>query len=286
MPQAAAGMRIEPPVSVPSVASAMPAATLTADPPLEPPGDRDGSCGLRAGPNAESSLVVPNANSCRFVLPTKTAPAWRRCAIAGASRAATWPSRTRDAAVVGTPRTSSRSLIEIGTPCSGPRSMPGGELAIGLARLPPRLVGHDEDERVQARVVGLDAPQALVGHLGRADLAGAQPAAELVDGHHARQPARLALAGDVDAARVVVEVGGPQRARRLREGLEHGFSRAGRAARRRRGRPAARLRWSSVSHRTRYHMLILIRLHRHASSPRSPRRRAAARSPSSAADAR
>ena len=124
MPQAAAGMRIEPPVSVPMVASAMPAATLAADPPLDPPGDRDGSCGLRAGPNAESSFVVPNANSCRLVLPTNTAPAWRRCATVGASRSATWPSRTRDAAVVGTPRTSIRSLIEIGTPCSGPRSMP------------------------------------------------------------------------------------------------------------------------------------------------------------------
>ena len=37
MPQAAAGMRMEPPVSVPSVAMAMPVATLTADPPLDPP---------------------------------------------------------------------------------------------------------------------------------------------------------------------------------------------------------------------------------------------------------
>jgi hypothetical protein len=43
MPQAAAGMRIDPPVHVPSVASAMPAATLAADPPLDPPGDRNGS---------------------------------------------------------------------------------------------------------------------------------------------------------------------------------------------------------------------------------------------------
>ena len=63
MPQAAAGIRIEPPVSVPSDASAIPAATEAADPPLEPPGDRFGSNGFRAGPNAESSFVVPNANS-------------------------------------------------------------------------------------------------------------------------------------------------------------------------------------------------------------------------------
>src|SRR5437588_12189327 len=99
MPHAAAGMRMEPPVSVPIVASAMPAATLAADPPLDPPGDRDGSCGLRAGPNAESSLVVPNANSCRFVLPMKMTPAWRRCAIAGAAGLATRAVRLQDRVV-------------------------------------------------------------------------------------------------------------------------------------------------------------------------------------------
>jgi hypothetical protein len=34
---------MDPPVSVPIVAKAMPVATLTADPPLDPPGERDGS---------------------------------------------------------------------------------------------------------------------------------------------------------------------------------------------------------------------------------------------------
>ena len=38
MPQAAAGTRIDPPVSVPIVAIAMPETTETADPPLDPPG--------------------------------------------------------------------------------------------------------------------------------------------------------------------------------------------------------------------------------------------------------
>src|SRR5262249_21292624 len=84
-PQAAAGIRIDPPVSVPTEASAIPAETLTADPPLEPPGERDSSYGFRTLPNAEFSLVVPNANSSRFVLPMKIAPARLRCAITGAS---------------------------------------------------------------------------------------------------------------------------------------------------------------------------------------------------------
>ena len=38
MPHAAAGMRIDPPVSVPTVPSDMPVATATAEPPLDPPG--------------------------------------------------------------------------------------------------------------------------------------------------------------------------------------------------------------------------------------------------------
>ena len=85
MPQAAAGMRIEPPVSVPTVPSDMPVATAIAEPPLDPPGDRDGSCGFLAGPNPESSLVVPKANSWRLVLPTNTAPASRKRRVTTAS---------------------------------------------------------------------------------------------------------------------------------------------------------------------------------------------------------
>ena len=42
-PHADAGMRIDPPVSVPIDAHPMPAATAAAEPPLEPPGERVGS---------------------------------------------------------------------------------------------------------------------------------------------------------------------------------------------------------------------------------------------------
>ncbi len=44
-PQAADGIRIEPPVSLPTEAYAIPAATDTADPPDDPPGERVGSSG-------------------------------------------------------------------------------------------------------------------------------------------------------------------------------------------------------------------------------------------------
>ena len=91
-------MRMEPPVSVPTEASAIPAATDTADPPLDPPATWLGACGLRVGPNAESAPVVPNANSCRLHLPMKIAPARRRAASTGASAAARCPARAREAA--------------------------------------------------------------------------------------------------------------------------------------------------------------------------------------------
>ena len=62
-------------MSLPSAAAAIPAATAAADPPLEPPGAREVSHGLRVGPNAEFSVEDPIANSSRLVLPITTAPA-------------------------------------------------------------------------------------------------------------------------------------------------------------------------------------------------------------------
>jgi len=47
MPQNAAGILIEPPESVPSAASASPAASAAALPPLEPPVVRPGCAGTR-----------------------------------------------------------------------------------------------------------------------------------------------------------------------------------------------------------------------------------------------
>jgi hypothetical protein len=74
-PQKAAGWRIEPPVSEPSASGAIPAATAAAEPPDEPPGTRDRSHGLRVVHSPEFSVDEPIANSSRFVLPTKIAPA-------------------------------------------------------------------------------------------------------------------------------------------------------------------------------------------------------------------
>src|SRR5207245_183407 len=74
-PHMAAGCRIDPPVSDPSASGVMPAATATADPPLDPPGIRSSAQGLRDGPNAEFSVDDPIANSSQLVLPIRIAPA-------------------------------------------------------------------------------------------------------------------------------------------------------------------------------------------------------------------
>ena len=169
MPQAAAGMRIDPPVSVPIVASAMPAATLAADPPLDPPGDRDGI--VRIARRTERRVFVRRAE--RELVKIGLADEHRAglradAAIAGASRSATWPSRTRDAAVVGSAADVEQILDRDRHAVQRAAIVPGGELAIGLARLPPRLVRHHEDERVQPALSASIRCEALFGDLLRA----------------------------------------------------------------------------------------------------------------------
>src|SRR6266550_9125839 len=101
----AAGWRIDPPVSDPSENGAIPAATATADPPLDPPGIRSTAQGFFAGPNAEFSVDDPMANSSQLVLPTMTAPAASRRRTTVASYGGTKSLRIRDDAVVRIPRT-------------------------------------------------------------------------------------------------------------------------------------------------------------------------------------
>src|SRR5438046_1638748 len=123
-PQNAAGWRIEPPVSEPSVATAILAATAAAEPPLEPPGTRDLSWGLRTGPYAEFSLEDPIANSSQFSLPRTIAPAASSFATAVQSYGAIKSLRIFDPAVLRTPLVTITSLMAIGTPASGGNGSP------------------------------------------------------------------------------------------------------------------------------------------------------------------
>src|SRR6266566_7324753 len=86
MPQYAAGIRIEPPVSVPSASAHAPAATSAAEPPEDPPEVREGSRGLRVSPT--SGWANPAAYSRHWVVANTSAPAARSRATTAASRAA------------------------------------------------------------------------------------------------------------------------------------------------------------------------------------------------------
>src|SRR5258708_28832591 len=72
-PQHEAGMRIEPPMSVPIATVAIPAATAAALPPLDPPGVTPVRQGLLVA--GEMALVVPTpaASAGRLVFPPRAA---------------------------------------------------------------------------------------------------------------------------------------------------------------------------------------------------------------------
>src|SRR5262245_66389300 len=76
-PQNEAGMRSDPPRSVPSASAIIPVASAAAPPPVDPPALFDGSHGFSVRPNTALKVLAPAANSGQFVLPTITAPAAR-----------------------------------------------------------------------------------------------------------------------------------------------------------------------------------------------------------------
>ena len=85
-PHQVAGVRIDPPPSDPTPNGARPAATAAAVPPLLPPGDREGSHGLRVGPNVGDSVNGQIVISGTFVFPMTIAPAARNRRTTSASR--------------------------------------------------------------------------------------------------------------------------------------------------------------------------------------------------------
>jgi hypothetical protein len=132
LPQKAAGMRTLPAPSVPTASGPMPAATAAAAlPPEEPPGVLARFQGLRVRP-VSGELVSPlQPNSGVAVLPSSTAPDSRRRATAGASTSQGWSGSTvRLPRRVGQPRVRMRSLIDTGTPSSGPSVAPACQRAV------------------------------------------------------------------------------------------------------------------------------------------------------------
>jgi hypothetical protein len=97
MPLTEAGLTMEPSVSVPTAMAQRFAATATADPELEPDGERSRAYGLRVCPPRPLQPLTEwverkFAHSLRLVFPRITAPAARNRATNGASAGAYQPS--------------------------------------------------------------------------------------------------------------------------------------------------------------------------------------------------
>src|SRR6478752_8752034 len=117
-PQRAAGLKIEPLVSVPIANATQPAAVADegpADDPLEP---RLMSHGLFVRPRYHQSLLA-NRPVASFAI--NTAPASRSRTTISASSSMIRFSKSREPHVVRTPFVEKRSLTPQGSPCSGPR---------------------------------------------------------------------------------------------------------------------------------------------------------------------
>ena len=118
--QKLAGVRTEPPKSVPCARGTIPVATATAEPPEEPPDVSATSKGLRVGPQRRFVQTAPKPNSGVLVLPMMTAPACRSLATTSSSWSGTWFWNSNDPYVVRNPLVLVRSFTAIGTPCRGP----------------------------------------------------------------------------------------------------------------------------------------------------------------------
>ena len=117
-------MRIDPPPSLPVASEHSPAATAAPAPPEEPPVVRSVFHGLRQWSPSRFCVCPSRPNSGVFVLPRITAPAALTRSTTAESSSGTLSWKASDPPVVRIPRVSSRSLIEMGTPCSGPRASP------------------------------------------------------------------------------------------------------------------------------------------------------------------
>ena len=127
MPQNAAGMRHEPPVSVPTAPTAMPSDTETAAPDELPPAMRPSSRrhGASGVPKCGFTPRPEKANSVMLVRPTGTKPAANSRATTAACRGAGAASaNTVLPAGVGSAATSSRSFRLTGSPAYGPGARP------------------------------------------------------------------------------------------------------------------------------------------------------------------
>src|SRR5262249_15224771 len=118
-PQQAAGIRIEPPPSLPCAIGCKPVATATAAPPLDPPAVCARVHGLRAGGCKPPSVVGRIPNSGVVVLPSSIPPAFWSRTVTSASAGAYQFSNDLEPRVVRMSLVQVRSFSEYAIPNNG-----------------------------------------------------------------------------------------------------------------------------------------------------------------------
>jgi hypothetical protein len=116
MPQQCAGLRSEPPMSLPRPIGLIPDAIAAPSPPLDPPAVTSGFQGLRVMPWSSESVCTRSPKSGRFVRANGMAPAARIRSTVGASIVAIASANALTPCVVGVPATSMFSFTVQGTP--------------------------------------------------------------------------------------------------------------------------------------------------------------------------
>ena len=130
----------------------MSSATLTAEPPDEPPATRCASTAFFVGPKAEFSVEPPCANASKFALPIQIAPSASSRSTAVACTGASNVRSMLLAAVVGPPNAKKLSLTTNGTPLSRPSMLPSStSVARSSARSSVRLISAAESLCALAR---------------------------------------------------------------------------------------------------------------------------------------
>ena len=128
-PHQAAGIRTDPPASVPTCSGPNPAAPAAPAPEEEPPVVWAGFHGLRVIPCSGQSPGDFQPNSVVVVLPRITAPAAFNPITSGASSVTGVDGVARLPRRVGKPATSTRSFTVTGTPSSSPIGRPARQRA-------------------------------------------------------------------------------------------------------------------------------------------------------------
>ena len=113
-------MRIEPAPSEPCANGPIPEETAAAAPPLDPPAVRPSRHGFCVLPCTRLVVSPFHPYSEVLLFPSITAPARYRRSTSGASSAGTSSAWSSDPRVVRMPAVAVRSLIETGTPATGP----------------------------------------------------------------------------------------------------------------------------------------------------------------------